>query len=200
MGRVWVVTGPIGSGKSTVCRLFADCGATVMDADAMSHRLLARHEEVHRGLRELFGEAVFDQDGRPDRQLIGRRVFEQPVLLTRLEALLHPHVLAELGGKAEDWRAGGGGLLLMEIVLWYQQESAPFPVDGVLLTWAPRERLVERVVGRSGLDPAEVGRRLDTQGEWDRFSAEADRVLNTDCELDQLAERVRTLIPLLDAD
>ncbi len=200
MGRVWVVTGPIGSGKSTVCRLFADCGAAVMDADALVHRLLARHAQVHTGLRDLFGDEVFGDDGRPDRQLIARRVFEQPALLGRLEALLHPYVLQELAEKAVDWRESGTGLLLMEVVLWYQQEHRPFPVDGVLLTWAPRERLIERVVGRSGLEAAEVARRLDSQGEWDRWTGEADRVLNTDCELPQLAEKVRALIPILDAD
>jgi len=194
-GRVWVITGPMGSGKSTVSRLFADCCASVLDADALAHRVLARHEEVHAGLRQLFGEAVFGEDGRPDRRLIGDRVFHEPALLEKLEALLHPFVLAELGDKAVDWQEHGEGLLVMEVVLWFQLIQRPFAVDGVLLTWAPRERLVERVVARSGLDPVAVGQRLDAQGDWERWTAQADRVLNTDCELPELERRVRMLLP-----
>lgn len=197
MGAVWVVTGPIGGGKSTVCRLFEQCGAAVLDADALVHRLLARHEEVHAGLRTLFGESVFDAAGKPERRRIGHRVFEDPPLLGKLEALLHPHVLDELSLKAADWRRSGAGLLLMEVVLWFQQETSPFPVDGTLLVWAPRQRLLERVVGRSGLDPEEVARRLDSQGDWDRWTGEADRVLNSDCDLDELERRVRAMLPSL---
>ncbi len=192
MGAVWVLTGPIGSGKTTVGRMLEDCGATLLDADAMVHRLLAKHVEVHDGLRSLFGDGVFSEDGRPDRELIAQRVFDEPDLLRRLEALLHPYVLAELGEEATDWQGSGRGLLVMEVVLWFQQAEAPFPVDGVLITWAPREVLIERVTHRSELDPAEVARRLDSQGDWDSFSGRADRVLNTDCDLDTLRERVRS--------
>ena len=136
---VWVVTGPMGSGKSTVCRLLAECGAAVLDADALAHRVLARHEAVHAGLRALFGEAVFGDDGRPDRRLIGERVFEDVTLLPRLEALLHPPVLAELADKAGDWRARASGLLVVEVVLWFQLSERPFAVDGVLLWWGGQQ-------------------------------------------------------------
>lgn len=196
-GRVWVVTGPIGSGKSTVCRLLADCGAAVLDADALVHRLLARHEAVHAGLRRLFGEAVFGPDGRPDRALIAVRAFGDPALLAELEALLHPHVLAELGEKAAEWRESGQGLLVMEVVLWFQLSARPFAVDGVLLTWAPPERLIERVGKRGGEGAAAAVRRLRAQGDWEQWTAQADRVLNTDCPLAELERRVRSLMPTL---
>ncbi len=200
MGSVWVVTGPIGGGKSTVCSLLEGCGATVMDADAMVHRLIARHAAVHEGLRALFGDAIFDRSGKPDRSRIARRVFEEPPLLGKLEALLHPFVLEELAEKAADWRGRESGLLAVEVVLWFQQQDEPFPVDGTLLVWAPRETLVTRVTGRSGLAPEEVGRRLDSQGDWDRWTGRADRVLNSDCDLAELERRVRALWPVMAGD
>ena len=94
-------------------------------------------------------------------------------------------------------RARGSGLLVMEVVLWFQLSQRPFAVDGVLLTWAPPERLVERVAARSGLAAHDVARRLAAQGDWERWTAQADRVLNTDCDLAELERRVRVLLPAL---
>ena len=166
MGAVWVITGPMGAGKSTVGGLLGDCGARYLDADTLVHRLLVKHGEVHAGLRALFGAGVFGPDGKPDRRLISQRVFQDKERLRALEALLHPYVLGELGEEAADWHRSGKGLLVMEVVLWFQQVAPPFPVDGVLLVWAPRETLIARVMERSGSERAEVLRRLDAQGDW----------------------------------
>ncbi|MCP4549046.1 MAG: dephospho-CoA kinase [bacterium] len=200
MGRTWVLTGPMGCGKSTVAKMLTECGAACLDADALSNRVLARHEDVHRELADMFGSEVFGDDGRPRRDYIGDMVFKQPQLLSDLEALLHPYVFEEMREATGDWHARNHGLLFLEVVLWFQQRAEPFPVDGVLMLWAPHDVLIERVTRRSKLSESQVAARLAAQGNWDDLNSRADRVLNTDCDLDTLRQHVRTLYRIMRVD
>jgi len=193
MGAVWVLTGPLAAGKSTVAGLLACHGARILDADAVVHRLLAGDAQLQSDLRELLGEEIFAADGVPDRGRIAERVFGDASLRRALEALLHPRVLADLGREAAAWRQSGSGLLVLEVVLWFQQEDPPFAVDGVILVTAPRELLLARAAARGRLDPEELERRLAAQGDWERWRQRADRVLDTDCSREELEARVKRL-------
>jgi len=193
MSAVWVLTGPLGSGKSTVADLLAEAGAAHRDADALGHRLLDGDAAVHAGLHRLFGDGVFDDAGRPRRPAIAARVFADPAKRRDLEALLHPPILAALRREADVWRREGAGLLVLEVVLWLQQRQTPFGVDGVMLTWAPEPVLLDRVARRDGLGPEEARARLAAQGDWPALKARADRVLDTDCPREVLRDRVREL-------
>ncbi len=87
------LTGGIGSGKSTVARMFASLKVPVLDLDRVGHALLER-EDVRQKLRCMFGEDIFDA-GRLNRGALARRVFHDPAELDRLNALMHPLIWNE---------------------------------------------------------------------------------------------------------
>ncbi len=201
MGKVWVITGPMGSGKSTVARQLAEQGATVLDADAIVGRLLEEDEAIREGLVELFGEAVVGESGEVERDSIASTVFADMAMRRKLEALIHPAVLSEMGRAAAAWRAEAEGLLLLEVVLWLQQPKQPFPVDGVLLVTAGREELLSRVAARDSLHPEQVAARLEAQGDWEGLAGRADRVLQSPFQLKELQKLIAPLyLALLEGD
>jgi len=91
------LTGGIASGKSTVARHFSEQGATVLDADAIAHRLIEPGGAAHDSVAGEFGPEIVRPDGTLDRARLGRLVFSDPGRRARLEAMLHPLINAEAG-------------------------------------------------------------------------------------------------------
>ena len=92
----------MGCGKSSVAGFFAESGWSVLSADALVQALLASNEVVIGAVRERWGAAVFDAEGRVDRSAVAEVVFAEPGELEWLEALLHPRV-------REQWLAAMDG-------------------------------------------------------------------------------------------
>lgn len=85
------VTGGIGSGKSTVCRLFAERGIAVYDSDSQAKRLMDESDTLRAALVGAFGTECY-AEGRLNRRYLAGRVFGDAEALARLNALVHPAV------------------------------------------------------------------------------------------------------------
>ena len=94
------ITGGIGSGKSTVCRLFAQRGVAVYDSDAEAKRLMAENPELRTAISARFGAEAY-ADGALNRSYLAGKVFSDPAALADLNALVHPAVLADFAAWAE---------------------------------------------------------------------------------------------------
>lgn len=76
---LWIgLTGGIGSGKSSVAQMFAELGVPIIDADAISRSLTAENGEALPAIRQLFGDEVFDNEGRLNRTALREEVFRRP--------------------------------------------------------------------------------------------------------------------------
>lgn len=106
--RVVGIVGPIGSGKSTVARIFGELGADVIDADRIAHEVLGE-EEVRRALRRRHGDGVFAPDGTVDRRALAAAVFgpgpRHAEALGHLEGLVHPRVHERIAARLAAVRA-----------------------------------------------------------------------------------------------
>jgi dephospho-CoA kinase len=94
------LTGGIGSGKSTIAALFAAQGVRVIDTDLISHRLTQAGGEAVPALRDAFGASYIDAQGALDRSRMRELVFGNPSEKERLEAILHPLILAQVKQQA----------------------------------------------------------------------------------------------------
>ena len=182
------LTGGLAAGKSTVARLLAERGATVVDADRLVADLYRAGEPGAARVAELFGREVLRPDGGVDHAALSARVFADPGARRRLEAAIHPLV----GDRFRELAARTGGIVVLEATLLVEAGWKD-AFDVVVTVEAAPEIRLARAIAR-GLDEAEARRRLLAQGEGDARRAAADRVITNDGDTDQLRERVDALV------
>lgn len=182
------LTGGLASGKSTVARLLAERGCTVVDADELVAELYEPGEPGARAVARLFGEEVLDSRGAVDRPALARLVFSDPEARRRLEAAVHPLVrerFARIAGAVE-------GIVVLEATLLVEAGYGP-DFDLVVSVEAERGARLRRAVDR-GSREEEVRARLAAQGDGEKRRAGADRILRNDGTLEELEERVEALV------
>src|SRR5438093_9758760 len=101
------LTGGIASGKSTAARVFAELGAKIIDADRLGHEVIGWRGEAYEELLREFGAATLDasHSGEIDRDRLGRIVFRDPEKLRRLNAIVHPAIIARTEQLAAEHHA-----------------------------------------------------------------------------------------------
>lgn|SRR5690606_22203347 len=152
------LTGGIGSGKSTVAAMFRELGVPVYDSDAQAKSLMVGSPGLKRAIGELLGPKAYQGD-RLDRPYVAKRVFRDPALLEKLNALVHPvvrqHFLAWAGEQPSDY-------VVQETALIFEN-GAQDQYDRVLLVTAPKELRLERVMQRDAAQREDVLQRMDNQ-------------------------------------
>jgi dephospho-CoA kinase len=186
------LTGGIGSGKSTVAQMLKDLGALVIHADAVGHEIYRPGSDGWRRVTDAFGGNIVAADGTIDRQKLGTLVFKDPAALTRLNAIVHPLMFAEIQRRIESHRASGSPQpLVLEAAVLIEANWVSL-VDEVWLVVADKDAVIERVKRQRGLSGKDVTARIDAQlgdAERRRF---ANVVIENAGSLDELRERVNT--------
>jgi dephospho-CoA kinase len=156
------LTGPIGCGKSTVARLLADVGATVIDADVLARRATEPGSPALPAIRVRFGDAVFDAAGELDRAALARRVFADPAALAELEQIVHPQVRRLIEAELAAATAEAAPIVAIEAIKLVEGGLAERCDEVWLIECAPaaqRARLAAR-----GATPEDAEQRLSAQG------------------------------------
>ena len=149
------LTGSVGMGKTVAAAMFAREGAAVFDADAAVHALLAPGGAAVAAVAEAFPDCIVENAGRAavDRAALGRRVFDDPAAMARLEALLHPRVRAAEIDFIKRARARRRSLAVLDIPLLLETGGERF-CDAVAVVVAPPFVQARRVLARPGMTPA----------------------------------------------
>lgn len=190
------VTGGIGSGKSTVARLLADCGAYVVDADALARDIVAPGTS---GLQQIvvhFGTTMLRDDGTLDRAEMARVIFADDDARTHLESLLLPHIACEAARRMES--AGPAGIAVYDVPLLAEGHMADL-FDDVVVVTAPLELRLSRLAQR-GMTHADALARMVRQASDDERVALADELLVNDGDRQKLSAQVDRLWARLCAD
>lgn len=184
------LTGGIGCGKTTVEKMFAALGASVIDTDQIAHALTAPHGAAMPDLIAGFGEEYATPEGALDRARMRSLVFSDPGARKRLEAILHPKIRdATLAAAA----MATGPYVIYVVPLLLESGTWRGRVTRLLVVDCPEEVQVARVMARNGLQEAQVRAIMAAQVTREQRLAAADDVIANDDGIEALAPQVESL-------
>lgn len=182
------LTGGIGSGKSTVAGLFSAQGVRIIDTDLISHRLTQPGGPAIPLIRKEFGDSHIDTHGALDRGRMRQLVFADPAAKLKLEAILHPLILAETRQQAAE--PCDAPYTLVVVPLLFESGRYAEWMDRTIAVDCPEKTQLARTMQRSQLSEAEVRAILAQQlGRAERLGR-ADEVIRNDGTLEELKAQV----------
>jgi dephospho-CoA kinase len=197
------LTGGIGTGKSTVARMLAKLGATVIDADAIVRELESPGSPVLKEIVEAFGAEVLTPKGELDREALGAIVFRNREARVRLNAITHPRVGQEMAQRTQEARKARALLVVLDIPLLLEagrsasETANPLGLDAIVVVYAPEDVQMERQMAREGYERAEALRRIRAQRPIEEKRALADFVVDNSGSREETERQVRALFEKL---
>lgn len=187
------LTGNIASGKSDVCARLKELGARVISADEVARKVVRPGTEGARRIREAFGPGVFLPDGRLDRGALGRIVFGDGEARKRLNALLHPLIIADVQSTL-DAIAGEdpGAVVVLEAPLLIEAGMQSMTSE-VWLVEADDAVRRQRIMLRDGLNEEQAQARMDSQMPSHKKRPYADHILTNNETKKALLAQVNAL-------
>ena len=163
------ICGGIGSGKSTVCQMFAERGVAIYDSDSRAKALMNESEPLRKALMAEFGSECYE-GGVLNRPYLAQRVFASPEQLAKLNAIVHPAVKEDFLRWAEEQ---SGDYVILESAILYESGFDSL-VDKVVAVLAPLPLRVERAMQRDGASREQIEARIKAQMSDDELMARAD--------------------------
>jgi dephospho-CoA kinase len=183
------LTGSLGMGKTTAARFFAEEGVPVHDADAAVHRLYAG--EAVPAIEAAFPGAI--QDGKVDRNSLAALVLDNPAALKKLEAIVHPLVLAAERRVLAEAEARGEKVAVLDIPLLFET-GGDQRVDAVVVVSAPAELQQSRVLRRPGMTIEKLEAILGRQMPDAEKRRRADFVVDSSGDLEATRAQIRAIL------
>ena len=166
------LTGGIGSGKTTVSKMFAELGVPIYNSDQEAKRLMSSSEELRTQIIRLLGENAF-KNGKLQRAFIADKVFSEPDLLQQLNALVHPAVKRDFFKWAFQQASA---YVIQEAAILFENGSYG-EFDKMILVTAPVEQRIARIQKRDGSKRDAILERMQHQWEDSRKVQLADYVI-----------------------
>jgi dephospho-CoA kinase len=187
------LTGGIASGKSTAARMFQSLGARIVDADRVGHEMLRSTSPAHAELVQQFGPTILNATGEIDRARLGRVVFSDPAKLARLNAIVHPRIIARVEELAAQHQAEDPSSVVMVDAALIFEAGIGSRFTKVIVVWCSPEEQIERLMAKAGITRAQAEQRIAMQMPADEKRRRADYVIDTSGSLEETRAQVENV-------
>ncbi|MBA4143781.1 MAG: dephospho-CoA kinase [Nitrosospira sp.] len=184
------LTGGIGSGKTTVAKLFSALGAGVVDTDMIAHELTQLGGGAISAIREAFGERFISAGGSLNRREMRDVVFFDEESRRKLEMILHPLIRTEAARRAARVSAP---YAMMVVPLLLETRGYCEVIQRVLVTDCSEHQQIARAAARPGMDERTVRAIMAAQVSREQRLLQADDVIVNNAGMAQLEQRVNAL-------
>ena len=193
------LTGGIGSGKSTVAKMFASLGAVTLNSDDIGRSMMQPGNVVYDRIVSGFGATVVDSKGNLDRAKLADIVFNDPDKLKHLNAIVHAPVLREIDKQVQLTRQikPDAVVVVESAVLFEAGQTRRF--DKMIVAWCTPEQQMKRCLANFKVSEADIQRRMDAQMPPDEKKNRADYVIDTSTAIEETEARVKSVFAELQA-
>ena len=177
------LTGGIAAGKSTVAKRWVEHGATEIDADSLARDVVQPGSDGLRQVVQAFGESIIEDSGELNRKALAKLIFESDEKRLLLNSILHPlirQLAAEQLKKFDD-----DAIVIYNVPLLVEAE-VDHDFNLVVTVEAPEDEQIKRLVQTRGLSEPEAKRRIAAQAKPIERAARADRILNSNQDINLL--------------
>lgn len=171
------ITGGIGTGKSTVCKIFASMGIPVLDADSIAKNIAELDLHVKQQIIEVFGNESYDEHEKYNRKFIASIVFNDAEKLKMLNNIIHPAVIEYSNNWAELHR--DKKYVVKEAALMFESGSYKYNDINIVVN-APKELRIQRILSRDNSSIEDIIRRIESQMSDEERNSMADKIINND--------------------
>lgn len=183
------LTGGIATGKSTVGSILTELGIPVYNTDQLSHDAIRKGTSLYREILARWGQELLGEDGEIDRKRLGKIVFADAAERRRLEAMIHPVVIAEVQRLISEGRQRGEPVLVFEVPLLFEVNLEGM-FDQVWVVSLPLEEQLNRLMHRDGLSRTDAMKRINAQMPLSVKEGKADVVINNQYDLAQVRQQI----------
>ncbi len=174
-----VCTGGIGSGKSYVVRILSQLGIPSYIADSKAKDLYKTDKKLLTDMVNLLGDDIIES-GEIRRDIIASKIFPDPVLLSKVNDIVHPRVLKDFEEWSRSMREDGRKIVVFESAIFFESPIFYHIADKIIVVIAPEEIRIERVIKRDGLSESLIRERMERQMPDSERVQKADYIIFTD--------------------
>lgn len=185
------ITGGIGSGKTTVCKLWESLGARVVYADDLAKKLMTEDEQLKKKIKNVFGDKAYQKDGSLNREYLSEEAFRKG-RVEELNALVHPAVYKKTDELMSEAEKEGVSLFVKEAALLLKNGRPP-GFDVIIMVVADEDNRVEWVTARDNTDSDSVTDRFNNQQDFGKLHSMADITIENSGSKKELLEKAQIL-------
>jgi dephospho-CoA kinase len=187
------LTGGVACGKSSVARLFQDCGAILIDADVLARMVVERGKPALKDIARVFGKKTFQPDGTLNRPVLGKIVFGSSAKLKKLNAIVHPRVAREQTKLTRSIETQEPQTVVIYDAPVLIEAGAHKRMDKIIVVSADEKTQVKRLHNRNHLSRAEALRRIKIQMPLAKKITLADYVIDGTLSYEQTKHEVERI-------
>ncbi|MBL7074968.1 dephospho-CoA kinase [candidate division KSB1 bacterium] len=187
------VTGGIGSGTSTVCKILQSLGVVIIDADQIGKEVVENNPEILGQLKSHFDPTIFDHEGKLKRQELGDLIFADPGKKKNLDWLVFPFLKKELDRQVAV-ALKKSKMVAVDAALIYEW-GIEGQFDGILVVTAPIEERIRRIMRRDHLTRQRILDRIGSQLPLEEKVGRADWVIENNGTPEELTAKVTAIVP-----